>query len=458
MNFKHGYLIPENVQPEGFRCLSVVIPDDDEYERAFDGAFHAMTKWLAWDKESGKRARLAADVWKLAYEETMRCYWRKGVIVPCLGELESQLLIDYLNNLSSCNEDENMCNSCGCCSGNNGGGSAVPPPLTEPPPPPLTEPPPTSASWRCDSANQAVDNWAEFWHRTVVNLGAGFTAIDALGGALAAASIITGGTVWILAIAATLAAVIAIPVCAAVRDWYEHHHDNLVCILVNATSPSAAKAAYDGYVSSYGDYPPGGVVGAVVKQLLNYTGGMSDWNKLFVENSFLIDAANVGSDCEACIATLPPPPNPINEPPPEEEVLSNFFFSSVIIEQSLTGGIYEVKNNNPIYYNVWYGARLKHQQGSTWSGWRTQVGHHVNEGVSESEIDFLLMNITDLPGHSGNSDGVSGVLRLRDRLGVEYWGDIELPQEVLGAGAWFIYDSDGASDVWWWYSGENIGI
>lgn len=65
-----GYLIPDNVQPEGFRCFFVYIPDDDMYQYAFFGAYEFFGAWLAWERDEAKRGQLAAAAWKQAIEMT----------------------------------------------------------------------------------------------------------------------------------------------------------------------------------------------------------------------------------------------------------------------------------------------------------------------------------------------------------------------------------------------------
>ena len=65
-----GYLIPDDPIPEDFRCLCIVIPDDDMYQYAFFGAYEFFATWQAWEKDKDKRGRLAAQAWKDAVRMT----------------------------------------------------------------------------------------------------------------------------------------------------------------------------------------------------------------------------------------------------------------------------------------------------------------------------------------------------------------------------------------------------
>lgn len=67
---RKGYILPDNHEPDGYYCLTVHIPRDVAYLRAFFGALDFMGKWLAWDDGGDGRAKEAADVWKVANELT----------------------------------------------------------------------------------------------------------------------------------------------------------------------------------------------------------------------------------------------------------------------------------------------------------------------------------------------------------------------------------------------------
>jgi len=70
-----GYLIPDNPQPDGLYCLKVFIPRDETYLYAFSGAFQFFGKWLAWQRDAGHNATLAAAAWRDAIQYTFDNGW-----------------------------------------------------------------------------------------------------------------------------------------------------------------------------------------------------------------------------------------------------------------------------------------------------------------------------------------------------------------------------------------------
>lgn len=108
MNGK-GYLIPENIIPEGMRCFCVFIPDDDMYQYAFFGAYEFFGKWIAWERDAAKRGKDAAAAWQAAIEmtrESMGCE-------PIDYTNVFQNLVDAIGNISI-NQTVSV-DSGGCC-------------------------------------------------------------------------------------------------------------------------------------------------------------------------------------------------------------------------------------------------------------------------------------------------------------------------------------------------------
>lgn len=58
--------IPENVVPDGVKCIQLTIPDDMQHEAVFMGAVALLTKWNSWQKDGTTNARDAANAWKEA--------------------------------------------------------------------------------------------------------------------------------------------------------------------------------------------------------------------------------------------------------------------------------------------------------------------------------------------------------------------------------------------------------
>lgn len=68
---KTGAPLPENVETDKLTCVTLAIPDEPEYRRAFLGQVWAMGRWFFWEKsgEPGdRRAKKAAEVWRNALE------------------------------------------------------------------------------------------------------------------------------------------------------------------------------------------------------------------------------------------------------------------------------------------------------------------------------------------------------------------------------------------------------
>jgi hypothetical protein len=88
-----GYLIPADPQPSGFRCIGLLIPDDDYYLYAMQGAYEELTHWYKWEKDGTNRASLAAAAWADAYEKTMDCYWQKDVMIMCGEDKLDEMIV-----------------------------------------------------------------------------------------------------------------------------------------------------------------------------------------------------------------------------------------------------------------------------------------------------------------------------------------------------------------------------
>lgn len=58
----HGYLLPEDINPDGYKCIVLKIPDDPGYIRAVWGQLGELARWHAWDRDELKRGRDAAAV------------------------------------------------------------------------------------------------------------------------------------------------------------------------------------------------------------------------------------------------------------------------------------------------------------------------------------------------------------------------------------------------------------
>jgi len=92
-----GYILPENVAPEGMICLRVYVPDDPLYLAAFSGMYERLGTWQVWEKDGTNRASQAAQHWKDVIDFTRQNGW----IGACgMSEECCEALIDAINNIS----------------------------------------------------------------------------------------------------------------------------------------------------------------------------------------------------------------------------------------------------------------------------------------------------------------------------------------------------------------------
>ena len=97
-----GYLLPAGeAYTDDFACQLIFIPRKDEYYRAMLGALFYMSTWTAWQRDSDKRGKDAAQAWREANELTMEC-WR----MTCLEDITERMdiIINLLSNQQACCE------------------------------------------------------------------------------------------------------------------------------------------------------------------------------------------------------------------------------------------------------------------------------------------------------------------------------------------------------------------
>lgn len=83
-----GYPLPSGeLGNDEIVCQLVYLPNRDEYWQAFFSAYHYMTTWRAWERDSGKRGQDAAANWRESFELTMEC-WR---MTTCFEEVTDRL-------------------------------------------------------------------------------------------------------------------------------------------------------------------------------------------------------------------------------------------------------------------------------------------------------------------------------------------------------------------------------
>jgi len=95
-----GYRLPETAECRDMICIRAYVPRDSHYLAAWWSQYDDLTKWLAWERESTKAGKVAADVWRdcfalarLDYELSRGCDY----ITPPQHDDDGQgELADYL--------------------------------------------------------------------------------------------------------------------------------------------------------------------------------------------------------------------------------------------------------------------------------------------------------------------------------------------------------------------------
>lgn len=309
-----GYRIPVNVQPEDMICLRIFIPNDQIYLEAMSGAFSDMGRWLNWEKDGTNRASLAAAVWKEAIDYTYENGWLNcGDNMDCCGEIIERLTNIELSLQGLENMNINVNTGCGCGCG-CGSGSGIPqsqlPQQTEgyplPPTPSNIAPSTPIDSWKCDAANQVVNDWIALYvnfKASVIGGDATIAAIISIAGALA---VLTGGLTVGLTILAGIAGAAAITVLDWVQEWLEEHRPALVCAIVAGSTPAESYANVVAYIGTNKNTPLGATAGFFVQNQVTAVAQDTDWNLVFNPGSMTIDPSLVGSDCSGCSLSSPP--------------------------------------------------------------------------------------------------------------------------------------------------------
>lgn len=304
-----GYLLPDNPQPEGLRCLKIWIPDDPTgyYLSAMSGAFSDMARWTQWEKDGTNRASLAAQTWKDAVDYTYENGWL-DCDMDCCEELSDRLtnIESLLQELTNMNINVN----CGCGCGCNCGGSQNQPPLNAPypiPPLPSSDSPETPINgWKCDAANQLYSDWYTLFNELHSQLILGDATVAALIIIAGGLAVITAGLTVLLAVLAAAAGAGAVLSVAWVRDWLEHHKDDIICTIMSSSSPAQAYNNMMAFIEANEDIPLGNAAGFFVRNQLVPVVQNTDWNLIFTPGSMEIASSNVASDCSSCGLSIPP--------------------------------------------------------------------------------------------------------------------------------------------------------
>lgn len=141
-----GYLVPDPPEVEGLVCIKVYVPDDLIYIAAFWGAYEYFTTWLAWARDVNKLGKVAAAVWRSAFDIS-RAEYELG------GGCDMSVTVN--NNIS-----------CGCGCGDGSSGADYPIPVPE------------DKTTRQAVGDDVANTWREAMDRIIGQLGGGATASE----------------------------------------------------------------------------------------------------------------------------------------------------------------------------------------------------------------------------------------------------------------------------------------
>lgn len=161
-----SYQLPTNMSGDvAIKSVCVHYPDYPEFKSALLGALLFFTKWTAWERDSEHNASMAAHLWSMAHDETVKTW--DDVCANCDDEMNCDEIRDIISEeLAKMTIYNNIYNGCGCgCGGASGGLTGtgngvdtqppddyVPPvdePIVQPPEPEYT---PDFAQYKCDAA------------------------------------------------------------------------------------------------------------------------------------------------------------------------------------------------------------------------------------------------------------------------------------------------------------------
>jgi len=73
MNRQPLRYLPDNPTPEGTRCITITIPDDDQWERALYSAIRDLGNWNLWQRDVAHNGAVVAKQWRTALDTFTYC-------------------------------------------------------------------------------------------------------------------------------------------------------------------------------------------------------------------------------------------------------------------------------------------------------------------------------------------------------------------------------------------------
>lgn len=87
------YLLPDDITPTDFKCLTIRIPDDPQWESTFWGALTELCKWFNFERDEAHHATIVAHLWQEWIEAAMACN-----TITAMEFFEGKLRIQFCNS------------------------------------------------------------------------------------------------------------------------------------------------------------------------------------------------------------------------------------------------------------------------------------------------------------------------------------------------------------------------
>lgn len=87
------YLLPDDLDPDVFKCLTIRVPDDPQWEVNFWGALLELAKWFNHERDALHKGKIVADKWRGWIEEAMTCN-----TITDMAIVSNKLLIQRCNS------------------------------------------------------------------------------------------------------------------------------------------------------------------------------------------------------------------------------------------------------------------------------------------------------------------------------------------------------------------------
>lgn len=86
--------LPANKHPLGTRCVTIEIPDDDEWERMAYSELYRLALWMLWERDVGKNGKVVARRWRDALDTWKHCPPPPAPVGGLLEDFEMPLRVD----------------------------------------------------------------------------------------------------------------------------------------------------------------------------------------------------------------------------------------------------------------------------------------------------------------------------------------------------------------------------